>query len=48
MAGTHDQSASNQKLVAIARVYSGTLRIGSKVFVFGANHTQERPYVTEV
>lgn len=45
---TNEQSASGQRLVAIARVYSGKLRIGSRVFVFGANHTPEKPDVTEV
>ena len=34
--------------MAIARVYSGTLRKGSHVFVFGANHSTENPDVTEV
>ena len=43
-----ERSDTNQKLVAIARVYSGTLRVGSKVWVFGATHSQEKPDVTEV
>ena len=42
------QNASPQQLIAIARVYSGTLRAGSRVFVFGANHSTETPDVTEV
>lgn len=41
-------SKSNQKLVAVARVYSGKLRVGSKVYVFGANHSAETPDVQEV
>lgn len=45
---TNAQSSSPQQLVAIARVYSGTLRKGSRVFVFGANHSNETPDVTEV
>ena len=47
-ARTNEQSASNQRLVAIARVYSGNLRVGSRVYVFGANHSPEQPDVTEV
>lgn len=34
--------------MAIARVYSGTMRVGSRVHVFGANHSPETPDVTEV
>ena len=44
----YEQSVLTQRLVAIARVYSGTLRKGSRVFVFGANHSTESPEVTEV
>ena len=44
----YEQSVLTQRLVAIARVYSGTLRKGSRVFVFGANHSTESPDVTEV
>ena len=34
------RSESTQRLVAVSRVYSGTLRVGAKVFVFGANHSE--------
>lgn len=43
-----DYAESNQKLVAVARVYSGKLRVGSRVYVFGANHSTETPDVQEV
>ena len=45
---TNEQSATNQRLVAIARVYSGKLKVGSHLYVFGANHSPETPDVTEV
>lgn len=45
---SNEQILTSQRLVAIARVYSGKLRKGSRVFVFGANHSPETPDVTEV
>ena len=43
-----ERSATSLRLIAISRVYSGRLKVGSKVFVFGANHSDETPDVTEV
>ena len=43
-----EKSQTPQRLVAIARVYSGRLKQGSKVFVFGANHSAENPDMKEV
>ena len=45
---SNDPITSTQKLVAVARVYSGNLKVGSRLYVFGANHSQETPDVTEV
>ena len=45
---SNDPITNTQKLVAVARVYSGKLRVGSRLFVFGANHSPETPDVTEV
>ena len=42
-----ERSEGSQRLIAISRVYSGRLRVGSKVLVFGANHSEETPDVTE-
>ena len=42
------RSETTQRLVAVSRVYSGTLRVGAKVFVFGANHSEQTPDVTQV
>jgi ribosome assembly protein 1 len=33
--------------VAVARVYSGTVEVGQKVFVLGPKHTVENPDLTE-
>lgn len=44
----HEKSQTAQRLIAIARVYSGRLKTGSKVFIFGANHSTETPDMTEV
>ncbi len=43
-----EKSQTVNRLVAISRVYSGRVKPGSKVFVFGANHTAEHPDMTEV
>ena len=47
-ARVNEESVSGQRLIAISRVYSGKLRQGSRLFVFGANHSKENPDVTEV
>ena len=41
-----ERSSTKQRLVAIARVYSGKLKVGSHIYVFGANHSPETPDVT--
>lgn len=41
-------SESTQRLIAVARVFSGTLKAGAKVFVIGPSHTVENPDVQEV
>ena len=43
-----ERSSTKQRLVAIARVYSGKLKVGGNVYVFGANHSPENPDVTQV
>lgn len=43
-----EKSQTAQRLIAVARVYSGVLKTGAKVFVFGANHSAETPDMTEV
>ena len=46
---THNTEASvdNQKLIAIARVYSGSVKLGQKIYVLGPKHTAEKPDITE-
>ena len=43
-----ERSETSHRLIAISRVYSGKLKEGSKVFVFGATHSESKPDVTEV
>ena len=40
-------SLDAQRLVAVARVYSGTVQVGQKIFVLGPKHTLETPDITE-
>lgn len=42
-----EASYESQRLVAVARVYSGTIYRGQTVYVFGANHSEEKPDVRE-
>ena len=42
-----EKSSEVQKLVAIARVYSGTVEVGQKIYVLGPKHSAEKPDITE-
>jgi ribosome assembly protein 1 len=41
------RSEETQRLIAIARVFSGTIRRGQKVYVMNATHTNEKPDFVE-
>lgn len=42
-----EPSEFSTRLIAVARVLSGTIRQGSSVFIIGPTHTVEKPDVTE-
>ena len=43
-----EPSENSLRLIAVARVFSGTIQEGSQVFVIGPSHTPEKPDFTEV